>query len=324
MSQTENTPDLFAGAARARQDATPSVVPAVAHEIRLHAVDSHGDAIGTRLRNARIALHLEIAECAERLHLPIKVLERLEFGDLGAPDHFVFLRGPLTSYAKLLGVPAEACTQALRAAAPVSQPALTSVARVSHTRWLLQRYGTATTYIVLTAFIAVPLVLLGLRGGLDRAPARIVSLDQAPAASAAQRQVATTPDATPFRASIAPFDAMGLGTSSADAQAAAATSVAAPAVATAGAASGHSLKLTATADCWYEITDASGASVASGLLHAGDTRTVNATGELHVTLGNADAVRVERDGAPFATDAFKRANVARFDVFGRSAGGAND
>lgn len=324
MMQTGNTPDLFAGAARGPQGTAQTAATPPTHEMRLHVVDAQGDAIGARLRNARVALHLDLAECAERLRLPLKVLERLEAGDLGSPDHFVFLRGPLTSYAKLLGVPMEACTQALRAAAPVSQPALTSVARVSHTRWLLQRYGTATTYIVLTAFIAVPLVLLGLRGGLDRAPARIVSLDQAPVASTAQRQVATTPDAAPFRASIAPFDAMGLGDSGVNTQAAAAASVATPAAVAVASAGGHSLKLTATADCWYEITDATGANVGSGLLHAGDSRTVNAAGELHVTLGNADAVRVERDGAPFAIEGFKRANVARFDVFGRPAGGAND
>lgn len=313
----EDSNDLFSTTRPASQE-EPAAAPV--HEMRLSRDDgTAAEPVGARLRDARMAQGLRIAQCAEQLHLPIKVLERLEADDFGTPDHFVFLRGPLTSYARLLGLPVEACTPALRTAAPASQPALTSVARVSHSRWLLQRYGTATTYIVLTAFIAVPLVLLGLRGGLDRPPARIVSLDQAPAASAARAHV--TPDATPFRASMAPFGAIGLGDAS---ESTATPVVATPAPVPAATTREHSLTLASSGDCWFEITGADGASVDSGLLHAGDTRTWQATAELHVTLGNADAVRVTRDGQPFALDAYKRANVARFDVFGPPAGGAND
>jgi len=147
--------------------------------------------LGARLRAAREARGLTVVECASALHLPIKVLDRLEAEDFGEPEHFVFLRGALQGYARYLGLPAGCCDQALRAIAPAEQPPLVSVARTSPARWLLQRYGTAATYIVLTATIAVPLVLLGLRGGLERPSARIVSLDQAPASaphSTARRQ----------------------------------------------------------------------------------------------------------------------------------------
>lgn len=320
MIHQENTPDLFPAPRTASLDAP---TPAPVHEMRLthEGPSAAADPIGARLRAARMAQGLALAECAERLHLPIKVLERLEAGDFGAPDHFVFLRGPLTSYAKLLDLPPDTCLQALRTAAPPSQPALTSVARVSHSRWLLQRYGTATTYIVLTAFIAVPLVLLGLRGGLDRPPARIVSLDQTPPASTASGHAASAPDAAPFRASMAPFAAMGLV---ATGDATGGTVAATPTPVPAAAIDQHTLALTASGDCWFEITGADGGSVDSGLLHAGDTRTWHASGELHVTLGNADAVRATRDGQSFSLDAFKRANVARFDVFGPAAGGATD
>jgi cytoskeleton protein RodZ len=295
--------------------------------------DTHVASIGARLRGAREAKGLSLADCGRDLRLPVRVLARLEVEEFGESEHFVFLRGALKSYVKFLGLPSGCCDDALRAAAPVEQPALVSVARTSRTRWLLQRYGTAATYIVLTATIAVPLVLLGLRGGLQRPAARIVSLDQsgasartAPASAAQPRSTAPSPDASPFRASMTPFAAIGLSDENQPASTAAApTPAPAPTPPVTVAASGqHTLTLVASADCWFEITDAGGDKVDSGMLHAGDSRTWHSAGPLHVTLGNADGVAVTRDGQPMALDAYRHANVARFDVFGSSAASEND
>ena len=287
-----------------------------------------GDSIGANLRAAREARGLSLADCGRDLRLPIKVLQRLEGEDFGESEHFVFLRGALKSYAKFLGLPPGSCDDALRAVAPDEQPALVSVARTSRTRWLLQRYGTAATYIVLTATIAVPLVLLGLRGGLQRPAARIVSLDQ-PGSSAQAAAVSSTkprivvppPDATPFRASMTPFAAIGLND---DSQPVATVKATALPVDSAAASGKHALTLAASADCWFEITDADGGKVDSGMLHAGDSRTWHSTGPLHVTLGNADGVAVTRDGQAMPLDAYRHANVARFDVFGSSPASGND
>src|SRR5690348_1086331 len=289
--------------------------------------------LGARLRAAREARGLTVVECASALHLPIKVLDRLEAEDFGEPEHFVFLRGALQGYARYLGLPAGCCDQALRSVAPAEQPPLVSVARTSPARWLLQRYGTAATYIVLTATIAVPLVLLGLRGGLERPSARIVSLDQAPAstphtAQATAQSSATassdlsdaSPDATPFRASMTPFAAIGLS----DNGDAGTPPPVTPAPMPLAATGQHALTLSASADCWFEIIGADGNKVDSGMLHAGDNRTWHATGPLHVTLGNAEGVSVTRDGQPLALDAYRHANVARFDVFAPPAGGGEN
>jgi cytoskeleton protein RodZ len=292
--------------------------------------EKSGDSIGANLRVAREARGLSLADCGRDLRLPIKVLQRLETEDFGESEHFVFLRGALKSYAKFLGLPPGSCDNALRAVAPVEQPALVSVARTSRTRWLLQRYGTAATYIVLTATIAVPLVILGLRGGLQRPAARIVSLDQ-PGSSAQAMAVSSTkprivvppPDATPFRASMAPFAAIGLNDENQPVATTKATT-APPLVAATTASGQHTLTLAASADCWFEITNGDGDKVDSGMLHAGDARSWHSAGPLHVTLGNADGVAVTRDGQPMALDAYRHANVARFDVFGSSTASEND
>ncbi|HEX7326820.1 MAG TPA: RodZ domain-containing protein [Rhodanobacteraceae bacterium] len=328
MTDTKNTDDLFnaetnSSAARPDAPGAPAVTP---------AADSHATAsIGATLLSARTTLGLSLVDCGRSLHLPVKVLRRLEADDFGATEDYVFLRGALRGYARFLGLPADSCDAALRAAAPSEQPALVSVARVSPARWLLQRYGTAATYIVLTATIAVPLVLLGLRGGLHQPAVQVVSLDQtpspAPAASPvahkAQAPVASpspSPDATPFRASIAPLAAMGFDPADVSDITGAASAPLAPAA----VAGQHTLTVTATGDCWYEITDANGNKIASGMLHAGDTQTWHSAGMLHVTLGNASAVSVTRDGQPLALDAFRHANVARFEVFAPAGTGEND
>ncbi|MBS0382651.1 MAG: DUF4115 domain-containing protein [Proteobacteria bacterium] len=326
MIDRDDSPDLFAAMESAKEkatEATPAAAPV--------AMDtaSHPATLGSRLRKAREARGLDLADCAARLHLPIKVLQRLETDNYGEPEHFVFLRGALQGYARFLGLPAGSCDDALRRAAPVEQPALVSVARTSPARWLLQRYGTAATYIVLTATIAVPLVLLGLRGGLERPSARIVSLDQAPVAAAPHQATAKVPatssassaaqDETPFRASMTPFAAIGLGDGSAD------RVPLAPVPVPVAISGQHTLTVSASGDCWFEITDADGNKVDSGMLHAGDSRSWHSAGTLHVTLGNAEGVSVTRDGQPLPLDAYRHANVARFDVFGAKSGsGEND
>lgn len=319
MIDHQETEDLFPGEEPKRSAPAPAVE---------HRLESCDPAIGTRLRAAREARGLSIADCGRQLHLPIKVLERLEAEDFGSPEHFVFLRGALNSYARFLGLPPGSCDNVLRTVAPAEQPALVSVARTSQTRWLLQRYGTAATYIILTATIAVPLVLLGLRGGLQRPTARIVSLDQpaastsAPATSVKAPHVATvtpTVDEAPFRASMTPFAAIGMNDDSASAPA----PETAPVV-TSAPAGAHTLTMNASADCWFEITDADGNKVDSGMLRAGDSRSWHSAGVLHVTLGNAGGVTVTRDGQPFPLDASRHANVAHFDVFGSSGASEND
>lgn len=325
MIDRDDSPDLFAAvdAAGKPAHATADVAEAVPATVRADMPESLPETLGGRLRVAREAKGLDVAACARTLHLPIKVLQRLESDDYGEPEHFVFLRGALQGYARFLGLPAGSCDAALRQAAPAGQPALVAVARTSPARWLLQRYGTAATYIVLTATIAVPLVLLGLRGGLERPSARIVSLDQAPVVAAQQTASKAhasdaaspgSPDEAPFRASMTPFAAIGLGDD------ATARAPLAPVPVPAAVSGQHTLTVSANGDCWFEITDAAGNKVDSGMLHAGDSRSWHAADTLHVTLGNVDGVSVTRDGQPLPMDAYRHANVARFDVFGAPTG----
>jgi len=297
-------------------------------EIRFHADDvivgnapAPGD-FGARLKAARETRGMDLQACGHALRLPARVLAKLEAGDFGKADDHVFTRGALQSYARLLGIPACEADAALRTAAPAEQPILIPTGSALRGNWI-QRYGAAATYIVLTATVAVPLVWLGLRGGLDNQLTRIAPLDNAPAVAApahvtqASRTPAKPEQEQPLLASMAPFPAMHLE-SSAPAQPA---SPPKPAAVPATASTGHLLRLSARGDSWIEVTDARGRTLESGMLHAGETRSYRGIAPLSITLGNADAVDVQTDGKPLSLDAYRHANVARFKVF--ASGGSN-
>jgi cytoskeleton protein RodZ len=184
----------------------------------------------------------------------------------------------------------------------------------------LQRYGAAATYIVLTAFVAVPLVWLGLRGGLDNQLTRIAPLDHAPIAANAPARVtraATTPAKSaqeqPLMASMTPFSAMNLEPAASPQADSTSQPQAAPAPVANSA--DHVLSLKASGDSWFEVTGAGGKMLESGMLHAGNTRSYHSATPLAITIGNAEAVEVQSDGKPLSLDAYRHANVARFKVF---------
>lgn len=272
------------------------------------------DDIGARLKFAREARGMALQACGKSLYLPADVLARLEQGDLGKAEDRVFTRGALLSYARLLGIPTFAVDAALRTAAPAQEPPLVATGNALRGNWL-QRYGLAATYIVLTATVAVPLVWLGLRGGLDNQLAQIAPLDGSSRTTqmhAAQNDSSRTRE-QPLLASMTPFSAMNLDT-------APAASIVPPqaqanAVAESASPAGHVLSVTATGDSWMEITDASGKSLQSGLLHAGDVRSYHSASPLTVVVGNADALEVTSDGKPLSLAPYSHANVARFEVF---------
>lgn len=89
---------------------------------------SAGLALGDRLRSARKARALSVAQVADALRLEeatVLALEEERFEALGAP---VFVRGHLRRYAQLVGLSEEAMLEAYRSVAPDSEE-LPSLAR---------------------------------------------------------------------------------------------------------------------------------------------------------------------------------------------------
>ena len=150
------------------------------------SADTRG--IGERLRAAREAKGLGTAQVAATLKMPVHVIEALEREDWSVLGAAVFVRGQLRSYARLLGLDAEAVGAK---AGPRGPGGVERAPRPCTPR--LQRLAEQTrmrlVYVVLTATIAVP-VWLAMRSHVGNGGETTVPLGGASAADAAD---ATSP-----------------------------------------------------------------------------------------------------------------------------------
>ena len=251
---------------------------------------------GERLRHAREAAGLGVAEVAQRLKMPVRVVESLESGDWSRLDAPVFVRGQLRSYARLLGVRIDDELPAASPSMPIEPAKLQPRTYTPPLRRTLDRMMGRMVYIVITALIAVP-AWMATRSHLDSQIRVDASLDSPPGAAApAGTQPATRPDDGP-RPLVA--------------------SMALPARATRPQPPGPAapaLSLRFTDDSWVEIFAADGDVLERGLLKAGGRRDYDKGQVGRVVLGNAGAVEVLGNGNIQDLADYKRANVARFTV----------
>jgi cytoskeleton protein RodZ len=291
---------------------------------------------GSRLRAVREARGLDLETCGHALRLPVRVLRQLENNEFDG-DYQVYLGGYIRKYARYLEID-DADTEAAIARLKPSQPPLVATGGVSHSRYLLDRYATAATYVVLTLVIAVPTVWLGMRGTLTHDMSHLAPLDAAPVA----QQDAPPPASSASTAKASASDTAALAQVTPPAPAAA-TSVAHAAEqqpllasmvpvpnldndasitpstgnatdpATIGNGS-HSLALTLPNSSWVEVIGKDGSRLEYGLLPAGTTKTYRSDQALEVRIGNATGAEVSIDGQPVTLDPYRRSNVAHFRV----------
>jgi cytoskeleton protein RodZ len=316
-------PDLFEG----REPAVvKDAMDARAQEERAFAYFEAGEpadstAFGVRLRAAREARGLDISACGQALRLPSQLLRQLEKGEYSGIDYHVYLPGYLTKYGRHVGVDEDALQAELGKLTP-REPTLVVSGGISHSRYLLERYTTAATYVVLTAVIVVPMIWLGVRGTLDRDMARMAPLDATPVAQQEAVAVASSsssPVAPKVAAPVAPraedqplLASMAMFPSL-DTERPAAPKAILP-VAPVLSAGEHSLTLTLPSASWVEVTAADGSRLEYGLLPAGTEKTYHSENPLEVRIGNATGAQVRIDGQPVGLDSFRRANVARFRI----------
>lgn len=253
---------------------------------------------GERLRKAREAAGLEVAEVARRLKMPVKVVEALENEDWGSLDAPVFVRGQLRSYARLLGLKIDEALPAASPALPIEPARLEPRVYTPPLRRAADRLMGRLVYIVITALIAVPVWMMATRthteSRIDLDAALVQLEDQADAPE--RRAPAPAPEAEGPRPLVASMTSIPQ-------RQAVARQQDAPA-----------LSLRFSGDSWIEVFDAQGEVLERGLLKAGDRRDY-ARGEVgRVVIGNADAVEVRRNGSIQDLSEFQRANVARFTV----------
>ncbi|HEU4665859.1 MAG TPA: RodZ domain-containing protein [Dokdonella sp.] len=289
--------------------------------------------LGPRLVAEREKRGLTSADVAARLKLPLRLVERLERDDYAGISDGVFLRGYLSSYARLVGLPEE---QALRVVETHARTApLVATGTISHTRYLLERYSGSATYLVLTAIIVVPAVWLATHGGIEQNLVRTTPLDppahvalaepsaatpsaiagtagasSAPsdtqvASPAAEPPAAPAQDQAPVVASMTPFPSVASN----------APEVEDPVASMPATGTGaHLIHLKLAEQSWVEITAADGRRIEYGMLAAGSEHSYRSDAQLSVRIGNAQGAQISVDGNAFDFAAFQRGNVAHFKL----------
>ena len=315
-------------------------IPTESHsvaEINLSAkdpVDDDPGSIGQRLRAARELRGWSCEEVGSRLKLQARLIHRIEEDDFSGIAHAVYLRGYLTSYSRLLGMPVVIAERVVEERG--EQVALVSTGRVSRSRYMLDRYSVSATYLILTALVVGPAVWLATHGGLEQNLARTVMLDgpsvtqEASLPLGANKQSAATasttttaadvppmatilrddsgiaqaiPDAPPIIASMAPFSATQTAL------------IEKPMGAETAPIGKHSLTLRLKQSSWVEVTAANGDKLEYGLLESGAERHYSSDGAVSIRLGNAQGAEIVADGKAIDLAPFRRANVASLRVF---------
>jgi len=295
--------------------------PRAAH-VGVDSVEGSARSFGHRLRTAREARGEGLDACAHVLRLPLRVLRQLETDTYDGTDSKIYLASYISAYARHLGIAAIEVQAELDRIRQV-EPSLVATGGISRSRFLLDRYTTAATYVVLTAVFVVPMVWLGMRGSLDRDLSRMTPLDAAPVAqqdvrSASTASVATAPAVSALRVAVAPVqEQQSLMASMAPFPSLDNTPVAAPVVSPTpdvNGEGGHSVSLNISAASWVEVTGKDGSRMEYGLLPAGSSRTYHSDQPLDVRIGNASGAQLSIDGKAVALSDFQHANVARFRV----------
>ncbi|MBU6247243.1 MAG: DUF4115 domain-containing protein [Xanthomonadaceae bacterium] len=278
---------------------------------------------GQRLRAARQARGVDIESCGQALRLPARVLRQLEDDRYDGIDYKVYLGSYITKYGRYLGIDDAIIQAEVSRIRRRNEPELVVTGGISHSRYLLERYATAATYVVLTAVIVVPVVWLGIRGTLNRDIAHLAPLDAAPVA---QQEMAATgrstmasplaPSAPALAPSVKAEDEQPLMASMVPNITADTVKPVVPAAPTGGESDpgAHTLTLALTDASWVEVTSQDGTRLEYGLLPAGTHRTYHSDSPLDVRLGNAGGASVTLDGQAVSLDPYRHANVAHFRV----------
>ncbi|HEU0153618.1 MAG TPA: RodZ domain-containing protein [Arenimonas sp.] len=282
------------------------------------------DPIGLRLKQARETQSLSVAQVAQQLKLPVAIVEAMERDDwprLGAP---VYVRSYLGSYLRLVGLPEALAEQA---AQTKPTPQLVPMGSRSRMRRVLDRSLRNGVYLLMTAVLVVPVVLVARHYQSGQAP-RQLALDTPSTFTPAP------PVATPAAPPPAPLADAGPAATPGDL---AAVTPAGPAEAAptappaADAGNGpdpvmaslapsfrrdaqDGLLLSFREESWIEVLDAQGRRVERGLVAGGDVRRYAAGQVARITLGKADAVEVSFAGKPVDLAPYRAADVARFTV----------
>ncbi|NKF24704.1 helix-turn-helix domain-containing protein [Solimonas marina] len=285
---------------------------------------------GTMIREARQAQHLSVDDLAAHTKLARTTVEALERDDFGALLEPVYVRGYYRKCAKVLGIDEKAMLDEYASRVAQRVPQAPAKLRLASGTDLGSNSRLPMTMGVLLVLVAI--VVCGfiwwLRGTTTGALPQSLSLPDSGAPSTHGEAPPPPASASGSAAPLAPFAATdgNAPSPSADAPAAADAATRTPADAAAGSSSAPadaatpdvapttaaptpaaasdtpppagngSLALRFTQASWVRIKDATGRTLLSGTIGAGETHTLAGSAPFDLLIGNAPGVRIDYDG----------------------------
>ena len=310
---------------------------------------------GVRLRNAREQLGLSQQAVAERLCLKVSTVRDIEEDKAPADLASTFLRGYIRSYAKLVHIPEDELLPMMEKQAPVRAAKVAPMQSFSLGKRRKKRDGWLMSFTWLVLFVVVGLTGAWWwqnhkaqqeeittmadqssaelnQAGNGNAQSVPLSTDSAATTSEPQTATTDTPatDAAQTPAATANTSAPQTQAQNAvvaPSQAPVDTATNAPAVNTAAplptdqagvatpAVDPNALVMNFTADCWLEVTDATGKKLFSGLQRKDGTLNLTGQAPYKLKIGAPAAVQIQYQGKPVDLSRFIRTNqVARLTV----------
>ncbi|EPK4788809.1 cytoskeleton protein RodZ [Klebsiella aerogenes] len=309
---------------------------------------------GARLRNAREQLGLSQQAVAERLCLKVSTVRDIEEDKAPADLASTFLRGYIRSYARLVHIPEEELLPMMAKQAPIRAAKVAPMQSFSLGKRRKKRDGWLMSFTWLILFVVIGLSgawwwqdhkaqqeeitsmadqstsdLNSSDNGSQSIPLDTSSANNAPDATAANSNSApvdtsNAPAPSAPAATSAPVDNNAVVAPSQANVDTAAIAPAAPAPTSAlptdqanaaTAASAQDLVMNFSADCWLEVSDATGKKLFSGLQRKGGNLNLSGQAPYKLKIGAPAAVQIQYLGKPVDLSRFIRTNqVARLTL----------
>ncbi|NIY49012.1 cytoskeleton protein RodZ [Cedecea colo] len=309
---------------------------------------------GVRLRTAREQLGLSQQAVAERLCLKVSTVRDIEDDKAPAELASTFLRGYIRSYARLVHIPEEELLPMMEKQAPVRAAKVAPMQSFSLGKRRKKRDGWLMSFTWLILFVVVGLTgawwwqnhkaqqeeistmadqssaelsagsnaqSVPLNTGADTTPAEDAMTQPAPGqepqpAPADTTAQATAPQSAPAdnSAVVSPSQAP-VDNAATPSPGAAASLPTGQAQVTPPAADTNALVMNFNADCWLEVTDATGKKLFSGMQRKDGNLNLAGQAPYKLKIGAPAAVQIQFQGKPVDLSRFIRTNqVARLTV----------
>lgn len=301
---------------------------------------------GERLRQAREQLGMSQQVVAERLCLKMSTVRDIEEDNISADLASTFVRGYIRSYAKLVHVPEEELLPMLAKQAPLKAAKVAPMQSFSLGKRRKKRDGWLMSFTWLIGFVVVGLTgawwwqnhkaqqdeiatmavqssaqlsqgegqsipLNDDNADTSTPPADDGSSNAQPPASDNGTAQAQAPSATAQQPAVVAPSQAAIPAPAAPA----APEPAAPVAESGAAADLNALVMDFSADCWLQVTDASGKTLFSGIQKSGGKLSLNGTAPYKLTIGAPAAVQIQYQGKPVDLSRFIKSNrVARLTV----------